>query len=44
MELGREVIEKFEAALVGVGVAEKKPILEGRFMSIILSPVKAEKK
>ena len=44
MELGREVIEKFEAALAGVGSAEKKPILEGRFMSIILSPVKPDKK
>jgi len=44
MELGREVIAKFEAACQGVGVAEKKPVLEGRFMSIILSPVKPEKK
>jgi translation initiation factor IF-3 len=44
MELGREVIERFEAALVGIGVAEKKPILEGRYMSIILSPVKQDKK
>ena len=44
MELGREVIEKFEEACEGVGVAEKKPVLEGRFMSIILSPVKPDKK
>ena len=44
MDLGREVIEKFEEACRGAGVAEKKPILEGRFMSIILSPVKPEKK
>ena len=44
MELGREVIEKFEAALAGIGVAEKKPVLEGRFMSIILSPAKPDKK
>ena len=44
MELGREVIERFEASLTGVGTAEKKPILEGRFMSIILSPVKQDKK
>ena len=43
-ELGREVIEKFQAACEEFGVAEKKPILEGRFMSIILSPVKPEKK
>ena len=44
MELGREVIAKFEDALKGVGVAEKKPVLDGRFMSIVLAPVKPEKK
>ena len=43
MELGREVIEKFQSALSGVGASEKKPSLEGRFMSIVLSPVKPEK-
>ena len=44
MELGRDVILKFEEALQGVGVAEKKPVLDGRFMSIVISPVKPEKK
>jgi translation initiation factor IF-3 len=44
MELGREVISKFEEACAGAGAAEKKPILEGRYMSIILSPVKQDKK
>ena len=44
MELGKEVIEKFQEACEGVGVAEKKPILEGRFMSVVLSPVKSDKK
>ena len=44
MELGREVIAKFEEACSGAGVAEKKPVLEGRYMSIILSPVKPDKK
>ena len=43
-ELGREVILKFEEACREYGVAEKKPVLDGRFMSIILSPVKADKK
>ena len=43
MELGREVITKFEEALRGVGAAEKKPVLDGRFMSIIISPVKPDK-
>ena len=44
MELGREVILKFEEALEGIGAAEKKPVLEGRYMSIIVSPVKQDKK
>ena len=44
MDLGREVIAKFEEACRDAGVAEKKPVLEGRFMSIILSPVKQDKK
>ena len=43
MELGREVIAKFEEALRGFGAAEKKPVLDGRFMSIIISPVKPDK-
>ncbi len=44
LELGREVIEKFMAALEGVGQTDKKPSLDGRFMSIMLSPVKPDKK
>ena len=44
MELGREVIEKFVEACQGYGAADKKPTLEGRFMSVIVSPVKPEKK
>ncbi len=43
-DLGREVILKFQEALVGVGVSEKKPVLDGRYMSIVLSPVKQEKR
>ena len=44
MELGRDVIAKFQEALSEVGSAEKKPSLDGRFMSIVISPVKNEKK
>ena len=44
MDLGREVILKFQEALTGIGSADKKPTLEGRYMHIILSPVKQEKK
>ena len=43
-DLGREVIEKFMVALEGVGSTDKKPTLEGRFMSVMLSPVKPDKK
>ena len=43
-ELGRDVITKFQNALEGVGAADKKPSLEGRFMSIVISPVKQDKK
>ena len=44
MDLGREVILKFQEALTGIGSADKKPTLEGRYMHIILSPVKQEKR
>ena len=44
MELGREVIDRFVASLEGVGTAEKKPVLDGRYMSVILAPVKQDKK
>ena len=43
-ELGREVILKFMDSLSGVGASEKKPVLDGRYMSVILSPVKQDKK
>lgn len=43
-ELGREVIENFLEACKGAGIADKKPTLDGRFMSVVLSPVKPEKK
>ena len=44
MELGKEVISRFEEALKGVGAAEKKPVLDGRYMSIVIAPAKPEKK
>ena len=43
-DLGREVILKFQESLASIGNAEKKPVLEGRYMSIVLSPVKQDKK
>ena len=44
MELGREVIDNFVDACAVAGAPEKKPVLDGRYMSVILAPLKAEKK
>lgn len=40
MELGRQVLDKFQEACSGVGSADKGAVVEGRFMTLILSPVK----
>ena len=40
MDLGREVLEKFQAACAEVGAADKGAVLEGRYMSVVLAPVK----
>lgn len=40
--IGREVLEKFEAACAGAGAVDKRPVLDGRFMSMVISPVKAK--
>jgi translation initiation factor IF-3 len=42
MNIGREVLERFEEACSGAGVVEKRPVLDGRFMSMVISPVKAK--
>ena len=42
MNIGREVLEKFEAACAESGTVDKKPVLDGRFMSMVISPVKAK--
>ncbi len=39
-EIGREVIEKFMNACAEVGTSDKKPVLDGRYLSVILAPVK----
>ncbi len=44
MELGREVIDNFVSACAECGAAEKKPVLDGRYMSVVVSPLKPEKK
>ena len=40
--IGREVLEKFEAACAELGTVDKKPVIDGRFMSMVISPVKAK--
>ena len=42
IDIGREVLEKFEAACEEFGAVDKKPVLDGRFMSMVISPVKAK--
>lgn len=39
-ELGKEVLEKFAKALETVSVLEQKPLMDGRFMSLMLAPLK----
>ncbi len=43
MAIGRELIEKFIADVAEVGSCDKKPSLEGRFMSVVISPVSNKK-
>ena len=42
--LGKEMMTKFEEACVEYGTADKKPVLDGRLMSMVLAPVKPAKK
>ena len=43
MEIGREILERFAAYLEEVGTVDKKPSTEGRFMSMIVVPLKPGK-
>ena len=42
MNIGKEILENFEAACSELGTVDKKPVLDGRFMSMVISPVKAK--
>ena len=42
--MGSEIISKFEEACAEYGTAEKKPVLDGRLMSMVLAPIKPAKK
>ena len=38
MDLGRKVLERIVQDLAGVGHVEKNPLLEGRFLSMVMAP------
>ena len=40
MEIGKEVLENFREAVSEYGTVDKAPVLEGRFYSMIVAPVK----
>ena len=40
MEIGQEVLKRFMDACADIGGSDKGMITEGRFMSIVLSPIK----
>ena len=39
-ELGRDVLARFEQAMAPAGVVEKRPVLDGRLMTMIVVPAK----
>lgn len=40
LNIGRDLIARFEDALSEYGAADKAPVMEGRFMSVVISPLK----
>ena len=43
MDLGRDLLKRFEEAVEGIGTPEKQPLLEGRALVEVFGPVKAAK-
>lgn len=41
LDIGRELLGKFEEACGDVGTVDKRPVLDGRYMSMMISPIKA---
>lgn len=39
-ELGHDVLSRFEAAVASAGTVEKKPVLDGRNMTMVIAPIK----
>ena len=42
--IGRELLERFQADTAEVGNCEKKPVLDGRFMSMVVNPLTGKSK
>lgn len=41
-ELGKEVLDKFREAVSEFGAVDKEPVLDGRFYSMVVSPIKTK--
>lgn len=41
LDIGREVMEKFREAVAEFGAPDKAAVLDGRFLSMVISPVKS---
>ena len=39
-DLGAEIMEKFRVACEELGAVDKKPVLDGRMLSMVISPIK----
>ncbi len=44
LDIGRDMLDKFLVSCEEYGTTDKKPVMEGRFMSVVISPLKADKK
>lgn len=42
VELGKNLLDKFEAECKDYGTVDKRPVLEGRFMNIMIQPLSAK--
>jgi len=40
LDIGRELLSKFEESCADIGAVEKRPMLEGRAMTMFISPAK----
>ena len=43
-QLGKDILEKFKAAVAGAGTVEKAPVLDGKLMSMTVSPLREKDK